>query len=573
MTMADVFTNDSNPITFKLESNDCKVLKHESFLSTENTPLEHINIPGTTPLDETQLYFRVIRYKNTRDNKMKTLRAYRVLLFINEDIDGYPLHYHIVIKRLADLYVETISRVFSTDVDVPDRPSSHFDKDVGYYFGKLPRNSISQEHENLTFVEFKDNLYQKHGVYVERQALIDKRTTEERKTEEGKALDEDNKERDWIAKHYRMKMEFATDYRKEQEEASSSAPSKNQSAKMKAAAVQGSLSKKKDATLSSASAAATTEEDNDEEGETRLNIHLAPWSHVWKILRNLGWSWDFGYGNSGFYYAPTFNFKREAEVVLGETKFADDDDLQSFIVKQLLTEEGEMSEDLAKHFCVKGGLREFRPTAPIVEESETGSRGDPLLLSNDEPSDHEQDDEDDDDDFETTINFEAQPDDIVQPTMEELGIDADQTKRLECGFAAFVKEVTKGVIEYQKVDAGLKQATSAVLVLFHQELGESNVTNVQNFIRDKCVPMLYGICKLFNCIYIILLFYYICCCSSEAYQSKPSSKTTSKDSRARGRRSPSFGNLTESSPQGFALRFCRSANLRRRGKNDLSVCC
>eukprot|EP01035_Chromulina_nebulosa_P033868 gene33868-45368_t len=52
-----------------------------------------------------------------------------------------------------------------------------------------------------------------------------------------------------------------------------------------------------------------------------VDVMLAPWNVVWKILRSSGWTWDFGNQTNNWYIAPGYTVKT---AVPGEQKFADE---------------------------------------------------------------------------------------------------------------------------------------------------------------------------------------------------------------------------------------------------------
>lgn len=87
----------------------------------------------------------------------------------------------------------------------------------------------------------------------------------------------------------------------------------------------------------------------DETQPQLVDIRKAPWKDVWKILRSQGWEWDFGPAHMNYFYAPTFNYKRDVDAVLGVTKFENEDDVRKFIKKQL-KENGPKADDFSMFY-------------------------------------------------------------------------------------------------------------------------------------------------------------------------------------------------------------------------------
>lgn len=66
-----------------------------------------------------------------------------------------------------------------------------------------------------------------------------------------------------------------------------------------------------------------------------MDIRSIPWKDLWKILRGLGWSWDFGPSHLNYYYRPGYDSKKDKEAILGEHKFENDDSIRRYIRKQI----------------------------------------------------------------------------------------------------------------------------------------------------------------------------------------------------------------------------------------------
>lgn len=85
--------------------------------------------------------------------------------------------------------------------------------------------------------------------------------------------------------------------------------------------------------------------------EQRLDIRRAPWSAIWKILRRLGWQWDFGPGHVNYYYRPGFSYRKDKEATLGFDKFQSEDAVRRFI-KREMRNATESSSEWATVFCL-----------------------------------------------------------------------------------------------------------------------------------------------------------------------------------------------------------------------------
>lgn len=70
-------------------------------------------------------------------------------------------------------------------------------------------------------------------------------------------------------------------------------------------------------------------------GPQGIDIRRASWKEIWKVLRPLGWLWDYGPNHINYFYAPGYSAKADKEAILGVHKFESEDAVRRFIKRQL----------------------------------------------------------------------------------------------------------------------------------------------------------------------------------------------------------------------------------------------
>lgn len=96
------------------------------------------------------------------------------------------------------------------------------------------------------------------------------------------------------------------------------------------------------------------------------DIRKIPWKWLWKILREKGWTWDFGPTHKDFFYAPGFDAKSKNSATLGVEKFDSEESVRRFVRKQ---EWPEFCDPAVSERKSQGGVESQAPDAYLHDPS------------------------------------------------------------------------------------------------------------------------------------------------------------------------------------------------------------
>eukprot|EP00981_Chlorochromonas_danica_P007336 scaffold1690_cov177-Ochromonas_danica.AAC.13 len=75
--------------------------------------------------------------------------------------------------------------------------------------------------------------------------------------------------------------------------------------------------------------------------QQRHDLRAIAWKDLWKMLRSMGWTWEFGPGHLNYYYAPGHSYKTDKKAILGRDKFINDEEVKRFLRKEIKSGRGE----------------------------------------------------------------------------------------------------------------------------------------------------------------------------------------------------------------------------------------